>query len=189
MYIFDLDNTDCSYINYDEVEDDPTLSQDFALISFENQKYIPTSFWGRLLNADEMQKAKPGEFQIPPIAIRKKIFLGCRVKIGIVDPVSRKCKLAWVTLLSRADTPRGPVYSAFFNNDLEEFGISRFDLIPYLLPINIFALDFLNFILESGQDFLECKGSFHIKDLKHRVEIMKEFNKIPKKQLLKTEEI
>ena len=185
MYDFDLDKADVTYIDFEEVKGDPKHAQNFHLITLGDDGFVTTSFWGEILNAEELQKDKPTKFKIPPRSVRNKIFAGCRVKIGVVDPVSSKCKLTWVTLISRSDTPDGPVFSAFFNHSDDELDIAIFSFIPFLLPINFFAVDLADFLFQTITESSENIDRFHQKQLMYNIDFFKEFKKIPKSKLPK----
>ena len=148
-------------------------------MSFDNRTYSFNPFWRCVLAADEIQKAKPCQLQIPALAIRNKIIAGSSVKIGILDPTSKTSKFIWVTLLSRSPSSEGPIYSAFFNHFDNDLGIKRFSFIPYLRPSYIFDIDMHDLLPVGETAFDENFKKLTTYEQKRFIEILMEYKNIP----------
>lgn len=176
---FDTKPTVCNVVNFDDCMNDSKLFQYLDLMSFDNRMYSFNPFWGWVLAADEIQKAKPSQLQIPDFEIRNKIITGSSAKIGVLDPTSKTCKFIWVTLLSRSPSSEGPIYSAFFNHDDNDLGITRFSFIPYLRPSYIFDTEMHDLLPVGETAFDENFQKLTTYEQKRFIEIFMEYKNIP----------
>lgn len=166
-------------VNLDKFLNDSNLFEFLDLMSFDNHMYSFKPFWGLVLTADETQRAKPREVEIPDLSIREQIIPGSRAKIGVLDIRFNTRKFIWITVLSRSPSPEGPIYSAFVNQDDLDLGIKRFSFMPFVRPSYILDIDINNLDPDGETDFdvnFEKISSYEQKSL---VEFLMKYKNIP----------